>query len=273
LLGIGGLIGGYVADHYGRRNVMILMIILIFIGIFEISSDLLGIPLFLNYFILIIKSLCIGLPFFMAVCVSQDIFQKEKMYSAAGVAVSFFFLGEGMGAVLAVQLLPLGSSIVFPILLGCMGIMGILVFFVAYTKETLPAKEELEWKDVIRDFFCIVSESGICVYRHTFKEEIKIEENLFAGGISGIVNMVQEMVKSEKKTKVIDQEDVKLLFENEENVTCILISRKNLKILREKLKDITHEIEVLYKDVFPTWEGNLDVFIPIGSIVKKYFGP
>lgn len=272
IMGIGALITGFIADSFGRRNVMILMIILFFIGIFEITSNLLGIPLIVNFLIIASKGICFAIPFFITVLISQDLFQKKKVRSPLGLAMAFFFMIEGIGAAIGGILLPLGNAIIFPLILSSMGLMGVLVLFVAYTKETLPSKEELEWKNAIQDFFCILAEKGICIYRHTFRKEILvINENLFAGGISGIVTMVREMIKSDKSTKVIDQEDVKLLFEGEKNVFCVLISRQNLKILREKLKDIAHEIEVLYEEVFPTWEGNLDIFVPIGSLVTKYF--
>ncbi|NVM29594.1 MAG: MFS transporter [Candidatus Helarchaeota archaeon] len=269
-VGLFGIINGLIMDLIGRR-----IVILIGLCIQSLAFLMLAFLSQTELLLLYIFPICLGIGFMMTIngCLCFFIEEPPPQYVRDTNFIYFTFAGIGMlGGVLIGELM---SSVVLtnPAYLTVVLLFTFVIATVVINqiKETLPSKEELEWKDSIRDFFCIITESGVCVYRHTFTEEIPINENLFAGGISGICMLCQEMIKSEEPTQVIDQGDVKLLFETTKNVTCILLGKENLKILREKLKDITAEIEQLFKSVFPTWEGNLDIFVPIGSLVEKHF--
>ncbi|MDD1778703.1 MAG: MFS transporter [Candidatus Helarchaeota archaeon] len=264
------LISGVLIDRFGRR-----IIILIGLCIQSLAFLLLSFVAKSEFMLIFIIPIILGTGFIMCLSGTLCFFVEDppRQYIRDSNYIYFSFMGIGMlcGVLLGELMRPVILFDPVYLTITLLFIFVIATLIISQIKDTLPAREELEWKDTIRDFFCILSDKGICVYRHPFKREIEIEENLFAGGISGITTMIQEMVKSDKKTKIIDQEDVKLLFEMDTDITCVLISGKNLKILRQKLQSITHEIELLFKEVFPIWEGNLDIFLPIGSLVKKYF--
>ncbi len=271
LMGIGGFVSGFIADYLGRRNVIIFMIILFFIGVFEITSEFLGIPIFLNYIIVSLKGLCLGIPWFLAFAIGHDLFQKEKAYLIQAFALVTTEMAIGLGFILGPILLPYGSTLIFPLILTSMGIMAVLILFVGYTKETLPAKEEIEWKTSLHEFFSITSKGGICLFHYNFLEESPIDPQLFAGGISGVCTLVQEMTQSQKRTKVIDQEDKTLILEFGEHITCVLLCTASSKILRNKLREIVEEIEFLFRDELASWTGNIAVFKPIGKLIQRYF--
>jgi CTP:phosphocholine cytidylyltransferase-like protein len=83
--------------------------------------------------------------------------------------------------------------------------------------------------------------------------------------------ILKEMTDSKEKLKVIDHEDKKLLFEYGENFFTTLVTRKALKILRTKLADLTAEIEGVFWETIASWNGNLDVFAPLKTMIRNYF--
>ena len=136
--------------------------------------------------------------------------------------------------------------------------------------KTLQAQMN-EWKDSIIKFFCIHTDMSANLFHRDFKEGQNIDEDLFAGGISGITSLIKEMTKSDKRTKVIDQEDKKILLESGQYVTCVLISTLNLNILHERLSNICFDIESKYDELLSNFMGRRDqLFDGIGEIVTKH---
>ncbi len=115
-----------------------------------------------------------------------------------------------------------------------------------------------EWKNSLISFYCIHSEMGSSLFHHDFIEVPKIDEQLFAGGLSGIISLIQEMTSSDKRARVIDQEDKKILLEFGRFITCVLTCTKNLEILHEKLNKICWDIEIKYKEELENFIGRLD---------------
>ncbi|MHA1425728.1 MAG: MFS transporter [Candidatus Helarchaeota archaeon] len=258
--------GGYFADYFGRKNLIILSTISFFICVFGILSQFFGIPLIFNLIIAFSAIFCIAAAIVFVLLISGDLFKSDKLYTGYAISVNSLLLGLFLGMISGLTIF---YQAITTILLS-IGMIIILILFLVYTKETLPSKEELEWKGTLYEFFCIAS-NGVCIFRQQFQEKTIIDADLFAGGLSGIISLVQEMTQSAKKTRIIDQEEKKILIEFGNNVTCVLLCSANLKILRKKLETITNEIEILFKDVFPIWTGNLDIFIPIGSLIEKNF--
>ena len=138
-------------------------------------------------------------------------------------------------------------------------------------KESLPPSEELEWSKEIIQLF-VISISGIVMTSYSFEEQSTLENpDLFSGGISGVTMILKEMTDSQEKLKIIDHEDKKLLFEYGENFFTTLVTRKALKILRTKLADLTAEIEGVFWETIASWNGNLEVFTPLKTMIRNYF--
>ena len=130
-----------------------------------------------------------------------------------------------------------------------------------------------EWKNSIIKFFCIHTIKSANLYHRDFKEGQDIDEDLFAGGISGIMTLIKEMTKSDSGTKVIEQHDKKIILESGLYITCILISTMNLEILQEKLSKICFDIELKFSKLLSNFMGRRDIlFEGIEEIVSKYFG-
>ena len=92
-----------------------------------------------------------------------------------------------------------------------------------------------------------------------------------AGGLTSISQITSELIKSKKKLGFVDHGDLKLLFDHGEFVTNVLIVDEKLEILRAKLEKFTEQLEIIYGDNLSRWDGDLDQFKFLNSLVKANF--
>lgn len=137
-------------------------------------------------------------------------------------------------------------------------------------RDSLPPAEEMEWPTQILQMYIII-EGGIEIAEYSFEAGERVDAQLFSGGVTGITAMLQEMIKSQNRVKVIDHEDKKLLFEYGKKFQVALVALKDLRILRTKLRTLTQEIESVFWETIANWDGNLDVFKPIRTMIRNYF--
>ncbi|MFX1295183.1 MAG: hypothetical protein ACFFD2_10075, partial [Promethearchaeota archaeon] len=100
-----------------------------------------------------------------------------------------------------------------------------------------------------------------------------LEKFIISGGLIGISQIISNLIDSKKHLKFVDHGDVKLLFEYGKFLTNVLIVDEKLEILHEKLKKFTKLIEDLYEDNLRSWDGNINHFNLLNSIVEANFRP
>ncbi|MHA1783968.1 MAG: hypothetical protein ACTSVE_02100 [Candidatus Helarchaeota archaeon] len=137
-------------------------------------------------------------------------------------------------------------------------------------KESLPPSEEIEWaKDILHIY--VIKDSGVMISDYSFTDEEDVDTDLFSGGISGISSILQEMIDSEQRIKVIDHEDKKLLFEHSKQFSIVLVAKKDLNIYHVKLKRLADEIQSIFWETISTWNGDLEIFNPLKTMIRNHF--
>ncbi|MFX0103109.1 MAG: hypothetical protein ACFFCS_26325, partial [Candidatus Hodarchaeota archaeon] len=134
----------------------------------------------------------------------------------------------------------------------------------------LPNLAELDWKIKINTLY-VITRSGVCIYERSFQSGEKMDSLLVSGGLTGVITIVSEMTKSDKKLNTIQQEGRNVLLAYGDYCTVALIADEDLEILHDKIRRLRIEIESLFMDVLPGWDGDLGVFKPIKVLVDKTF--
>ncbi|MFX0100886.1 MAG: hypothetical protein ACFFCS_15025 [Candidatus Hodarchaeota archaeon] len=132
----------------------------------------------------------------------------------------------------------------------------------------LPNMAELDWRKKMRNLY-VITKGGVCIFEKTFTSEDTMDSMLVSGGLTGVVTIVQEMTKSDKRLNSIQQEGHNILLAYGDYVTVALIAQEDLVILHDKIKRLRIEIESFYMDVLPGWSGDIEVFKPISVLVDK----
>jgi len=171
----------------------------------------------------------------------------------------------------------IGSSwTVFPLEVGYMVklsshlifLMGVIFFTI--TILSIPSSTEIGWEEKLRHLY-VITQNGLCAYEYKFREEITIDSDLLTSGLSGVVTLVQEMTKSEKRLKIIKQEKNNIFLEYGEFVTIVLIAKEELRIIYDKIAEFLHEFEEIFSENLRNWDGNVDIFKIADILIKKLF--
>ncbi len=130
---------------------------------------------------------------------------------------------------------------------------------------------EFDWSEKMRELF-IIAPNGITLFHYSFqKKTIHHIPDLVSSGLTGVKDILAEMVQSNRELKVVDHQDVKIIFGYGIYSTMALIAYENFKIYHSKLSFLITKFENLFQDILPNWQGQVDVFIPAGRLIEEIF--
>ena len=131
---------------------------------------------------------------------------------------------------------------------------------------------EFGWKEKLKELY-IIAPNGSTLFHYSFIRDMRNQDvDLISSGLTGIEGILGEMVESKKKLKILDHQDVKIIFEYGEYTTLALIAYENLRIYNAKLISLRTEFEKLFQEVLKNWAGQVEVFQPTTHLVNKFFG-
>jgi predicted transcriptional regulator len=113
--------------------------------------------------------------------------------------------------------------------------------------------------------------SGVQLFSHRFREDIKLEPTLISGFISAVITFAEEIKPSEGKEiiKYIDRGDFVLQVEPGQHVIGLLILSSKDYSFKEKLKILVNEFETKYKKEIVNWNGFSSCFLEFEEQVKQ----
>ncbi|HUY01003.1 MAG TPA: hypothetical protein VMV49_15680 [Candidatus Deferrimicrobium sp.] len=153
--------------------------------------------------------------------------------------------------------------------LSCI-VVGLI--FIALAFWRLPSFTEIEWHSKMVSLYVITTEHGLCCLHYPFRAQTgSMAPQLISGGVSGILSLVKEMTSSKMHLKVLDHEDVKILFEYGLYTTTVLLAEADLQIYHDKLKTFVEEFESKFKQYLIKWTGSMIEFGPAAEIVVRIF--
>jgi len=142
-----------------------------------------------------------------------------------------------------------------------------IIFYFCFTRFI-----ELRWAEKIHHLYICLADKGTCLYDHSFIEEEALECSLVTGFISGISSLVKEITHSQKRLKVIDVEDIKLLIEHGNKKTIgILLTEEIYKILRTKLRRLLEIFEEEFENELDAFSGYVSPFKRTKKFVERIF--
>ncbi len=128
---------------------------------------------------------------------------------------------------------------------------------------------EFGWKEKIKELF-IIAPNGITLIHYKFQDLTPIHSpDLFSAGITGVKDILAEMVQSKQTLKIVDHQDVKVIFEYGNYSTLALVAYENLRIYQSKLAILSQQFENLFQDVLSEWNGETEVFIPSKRLIAE----
>ncbi len=158
------------------------------------------------------------------------------------------------------------------LLFKILAIIGLILMIFSFFGFSLLL--EAHWKGNIISLFIIDKQHGKRVYTKNFIEldESNLEKReVLAGGIKGIIDIMNELSKSDEKLRIIDKENLKFILDHGEKIISCLYVKRNLINIHYFLNIITRQFENTFSDVYEQGIENNEFFKPIDGIIKKLF--
>ncbi|MFW9988339.1 MAG: hypothetical protein ACFFC3_06770 [Candidatus Odinarchaeota archaeon] len=292
------LAAGWFFDYMGRKNTLVLGILIvsffyISFGSFYIGSPndpVFGMPkeihISLHYAFAI-------LPLILAIIIIAGDFSTERgnlkyRGSINGLFLALMFFGLGLGYLLYKMIDVLYNNFEdmqiwvpnLPNLLNSFALVIVLVWMMA-GKDILVSKEK-DWAKSLKNLF-VLSNSGVCLYNYDFifksehyeekkeEKECEFDEDLVSGALSGVITIISEITRSSKHIKKIDKEGNHLYFAFGKYHIAVLITSMDLPILNKKLDAFSRAFEQNFSEEIKNFRGNVQVFSPARYMIDRYF--
>lgn len=271
--GIFALVAGLILDTVGRK-----FSTLIGISIQALAFLLLAFFNLTNILLFYIFPLILGIGMALSLIGTYVFFHEmpNRQHLRDNGSIFMFFLALGcIGGVV------LGEMLQDVIILNPAYLTVLLLFIlmiaslsISQLKETLPSKDELEWKDAVQ-YLYVLLRSGIPIYSQNLCElqdrNYCIDDSLLGGALVAVSSLLQEVSQNKKPLKLIKQEGFSILIEESEKIIVAVITMKDLKVIRQKLQEFLEEFQSFFRELIDEWPLDLRIFSPAKRIAEKHF--
>jgi MFS family permease len=269
---------GFIYDRLGRRSAILMGFYAQAFAFLLVSFMMLDPITFpLETSLLLVFPIVIGVGLVLTVFGGATVMyeQAPKGYLRVHLGASYAFFGIGMVGGVIVDIIL--EAIIFTNI-AFLPIVLIFAYFTAtivvlQIPETLPSREELEWKNSI-EHLLVLSRGGLPLHsqRLSKKEaDSSRDEMLVGGAISGISELVREISQSETRMKVIQQEGYCILLEEGRDVIVAVLALNELNAIRTRMQDFLEEFVLFFGELVAEWQGDPKVFSPAKQLVAKHF--
>ncbi len=201
---------------------------------------------------------------FSCVLMANTMGTIRKKFFIVFLGLVFYGAGYALGAEMIKNMFVAPFRDVFCIFQTIIVLIGLSLTGAGYFG--LPSLSEIHWQEYMLHVFVFHIETSVSIFdRCLLKKNLapqKVKADLFSSGVSGVIGIVREMIQSEKRLKVLDHDDKKILLEYGDHVIVALVALKDLKIFREKLYSFIGKIESMFKDDFIRWTSEITKFEP-----------
>jgi hypothetical protein len=136
-------------------------------------------------------------------------------------------------------------------------------------------EDESDWRNSVQYIF-VVRKAGVPLFSQDLYKERKkkhsLSDELLAGALSGICNLVKELVDNRQPLKVIKQIGYNILLEEGDRIFVAVFSIKELNIIRQKMEAFLHEFEEIFDESLKKKITNTAEYNHAKDLVAKHFG-
>ncbi len=136
---------------------------------------------------------------------------------------------------------------------------GLIILGLGFT--SIKSLDEFLWEDKIQTLFVLYS--SLCIFAYSFERGTKLEQgDLLGGGLASALIAMQSISQSEEPPETIDYKDLVFIIKPGElnfsggRCTAILLAKKRLTIVKEKLSQFIHTFEQIHSSNLQKWGGN-----------------
>ena len=239
------------------------LLLIIFILIFFIDFNITGVVSLVFWFIFVSFFIIYILDFI------KKAEKKTKLWkSVLKYLISFMIIPVGF-------FLTTDASInIFGILIRLIGSLLQILSFSAifYIFVKLPSLSEINWLEKVEEVF-IIDKGGACLFYKSYVDTgTKLDKFLISNAITSIKILLNELTSSKDTgTSIIRKENKVVSIYSSSFLTGVIISKEKLENIESYLRKLIQRLGRLYSNVLKSWDGDLEIFKPIGEIIDEIF--
>ena len=138
-------------------------------------------------------------------------------------------------------------------------------------QHDIEAQAESKWREKILNLYLFTNDEYTCIHKFPFHSTEKNESYIIKKDPTKIITIIQDLLKKEPKTKIIEEENTTILLEHGKYLTGAILCEQNLMTLNNKLKQYIQEVENYYKDELKNRVGELIILPKIQQYTQKIF--
>lgn len=172
-----------------------------------------------------------------------------------------FTLGLGIGISADLVISIVGQYLIAVGLI--LQLVGMIIIGVSF--YGIRSTDEFLWHSEVQNLFVIFN--SLCIYAYSIEQNTTLKEaDLYGGGLASVLIVAQSIVKSEEPPEHIEYQNLNFLVRiGKQNFTgsrviMVLLVKKNLSILNEKLERFVNAFEERFKSVLGDWTGDISAF-------------
>ena len=104
------------------------------------------------------------------------------------------------------------------------------------------------------------------------REKLKEKNDILLGGaLVAVSSILDEIAQQTQSLKVIKKEHFSILIEEFENLTLVVFTTKELKVIRKKMKEFLKEFYFFFEDLIKMEITNITSFLPAKKLTQRHF--
>ncbi|MFW9995962.1 MAG: MFS transporter [Candidatus Odinarchaeota archaeon] len=254
---------GYIADRYGRKNLIVLAIY----GIL-LSSLFFGLEKSPNSFFL--SALVLGFSFALLhptldSSLWADLSPRDGL--ARYYSFGFISLAAGLGAGYAVGwwLIPSITRIeIVPYVLVVLAVFAALPLF--WVSDS--------YKPLDFPMLLVINNAGLPVFHYTFEKELifAVDLPLLSGALRAISTFMAETIKEKGELNLVQHGHNFIITEKKDGISAALFCNKQDPELQAALREFLTNFSLEFGERVKYWDGSSDAFDEAVDIAEKVFG-
>ncbi len=183
-----------------------------------------------------------------------------------------FVLGLGIGLSAKLVVETVGRyAVALGLIVGLVGMVMVGASFYA-----IRTTDEFRWPAEVQSLFVIFN--SICVFAYSFDQKSELKDGDLKGtGLASVLMVAQNIVQGKEPPGQIEFQNLNFLVQvgdrqfNGESCVVVLLVRKNLVILHEKLQRFIKGFEKQFEGTLTKWDGNTDpITTQSGELVQIF---
>ncbi|MBD3407344.1 MAG: hypothetical protein GF411_14600 [Candidatus Lokiarchaeota archaeon] len=168
-------------------------------------------------------------------------------------------------------------SVLFFVIKNILVLVGVIFLYVSWWY--IPSSEDLNWLFDLNRLLVVDAEASLPMVDFTFRQielpnggdEKAPDSILVAGAMSGINNLIGEILADKSGLDEIQHGSRTILFHRRAAFTCILITERSIPEMKYRLEKFALELEKRYRDELAGYQGNIDPFRNADNLVREVF--